>query len=214
MLLADIKMINISIIEDDNTIMSTVVDFLSNQPNISVIGYHASVEELQESYTNYTKHPNVVILDIDLPGASGISGIKSIKQYWPKADIIMFSVIDDSESIYQSLCEGSVGFITKDLSMKEILNAVLDVAEGRGIMSPSIARKVAEFFHVKKKMDEVLTTREIEIVNGITDGLSYKLVAYKLNVSIDTVRKHIKNVYKKLQIHSKAELISKYFKNH
>ena len=69
-------------------------------------------------------------------------------------------------------------------------------------------------WYVKKKMDEVLTTREIEIVNGITDGLSYKLVANKLNVSIDTVRKHIKNVYKKLQIHSKAELLSKYFKNH
>ncbi len=204
-------MINVSIVEDDKIIGNAVVHFLSTQSNISVIGHHPSLEELQDSFKNYTEHPNVVILDIVLPGASGISGIKTIKDHWPEADIIMFSVMDDSESIYQSLCEGAIGYITKDLSMQEVLNAVEDVAAGKGIMSSSIARKVAEHFHVKKKMDEGLTPREMDIVHGITEGLSYKLLAHKLGISIDTVRKHIKSVYKKLQINSKAQLMSKYF---
>jgi DNA-binding NarL/FixJ family response regulator len=85
------------------------------------------------------------------------------------------------------------------------------VYEGKGIMSPSIARKVAEYFHPKKSMHEVLTSREIDIVNGIIEGLSYKLVADKLNISIDTVRKHIKNIYKKLHINSKSQLLQQYF---
>lgn len=203
--------INVAIIEDDKFIGNAVVSFLSAQKNISVIGHHSSLEELQSSFHQYTSAPHVVILDIVLPGVTGISGIKTIKERWPDSDIIMFSVMDDGESIYQSLCEGAIGYITKELSMPEMLNAVEDVAAGKGIMSPSIARKVAEHFHVKKKQEEGLTPREMDIVHGITEGLSYKLIAVKLNISIDTVRKHIKSIYRKLQINSKAQLISRYY---
>lgn len=206
-------MINVAIIEDDKLIGNSVLTFLCGQPNIDVVLHVNSLEELYIQFPNVNVHPNVVLLDIVLPGASGITGIKRIKEAWPNADIIMFSVMDDGESIFHSLCEGAVGYITKEFSMDEVKNAIEDVAAGRGIMSPSIARKVAEHFHVKKKLDENLTPREKDIVYGITEGLSYKLLANKLGISIDTVRKHIKSVYKKLQINSKGELISKYFTN-
>ena len=97
--------------------------------------------------------------------------------------------------------------------MESLRDALIDVYEGRGSMSPSIARKVAEYFHPKKKLSESLTTREVDVVNGILEGLSYKLLASKLEISIDTVRKHIKNIYRKLQINSKSQLMSQYFNN-
>lgn len=204
-------MINVAIIEDDKLIGNSVLTFLCSQPNMNVVVHVNSLEELYSQFPIVKQQPNVVLLDIVLPGASGITGIKRIKEEWPDADIIMFSVMDDGESIFQSLCEGAVGYITKEFSMDEVKHAIEDVASGKGIMSSSIARKVAEHFHVRKKWDDNLTPREQDIVQGITEGLSYKLLASKLGISIDTVRKHIKSVYKKLQINSKGELISKYF---
>lgn len=204
-------MINVAIIEDDKLIGNSVLTFLCSQPNMNVVVHVNSLEELYSQFPIVKQQPNVVLLDIVLPGASGITGIKRIKEEWPDADIIMFSVMDDGESIFQSLCEGAVGYITKEFSMDEVKHAIEDVAAGKGIMSSSIARKVAEHFHVRKKWDDNLTPREQDIVQGITEGLSYKLLASKLGISIDTVRKHIKSVYKKLQINSKGELISKYF---
>lgn len=204
-------MINVGIIEDDKLIGHSVFTFLCSQPNINVVTHVNSLEELYIQFPNIKEQPNVVLLDIVLPGASGITGIRRIREEWPEVDIIMFSVMDDGESIFQSLCEGAVGYITKDFSMDEIKNAIEDVATGKGIMSSSIARKVAEHFHTKNKIEEKLTPREKDIVYGITEGLSYKLLANKLGISIDTVRKHIKSVYKKLQINSKGELISRFF---
>lgn len=206
-------MIKVAIVEDDKLIGQSVLAFLCSQPNMNVVIHVNSLEELYTQFPSVKEKPNVVLLDIVLPGASGITGIKRIKEEWPEADIIMFSVMDDGESIFQSLCEGAVGYITKEFSMDEVKHAIEDVAAGKGIMSSSIARKVAEHFHVRKKWDDNLTSREQDIVQGITEGLSYKLLASKLGISIDTVRKHIKSVYKKLQINSKGELISKYFTN-
>lgn len=204
-------MIKIAIVEDDKVIGISIYTYLSSQPNMEVVSYTNSLEELKKQFSKVETHPDIVLLDIVLPGISGISGIKHIKEAWPEADIIMFSVMDDGESIFQSLCEGAVGYITKEFSMEEVKHAIEDVAAGKGIMSSSIARKVAEHFHVRKKWNENLTPREQDIVLGITEGLSYKLLADKLGISIDTVRKHIKSVYKKLQINSKGELLSRYF---
>lgn len=206
-----VEMITTALIEDDKLIGDVVDQFLQSQTDITVIGHYSSIEEFKTLDFKSITAPNIVLLDIVLPGISGIAGIKSIKEKWPETDIIMFSVMDDGESIFQSLCEGAVGYITKDLSMEDVKQALIDVSCGKGIMSPSIARKVAEHFHVKTKFDESLSPREKDIVQGITEGLSYKLLAFKLGISIDTVRKHIKSVYKKLQINSKAQLMSKYF---
>lgn len=207
------KLIKIGIIEDDKVIGHSLQSFLNQQEHIEVIHYFNSIEEVESAFRRNKSidAPDIILLDIVLPGMSGISGIKLLKKNWQTTDIIMFSVMDDGENIFQSLCEGAVGYITKDLKMADVLQAIEDVASGKGIMSPSIARKVAESFHVKKKIEVGLSPREKEIVQGIIEGLSYKLLALKLGISIDTVRKHIKSIYKKLQINSKAQLMSKFY---
>ncbi len=206
-------MINICIVEDDMIIGNAVKTFLSSKSDVNVLGYYGSIEEIRQQHKKSNLKPDILLLDIVLPGLSGIAGIKLLKELWPDVDIIMFSVMDDGESIFKSLCDGAVGYITKDFSMEDIYLAVRDVSEGKGIMSPSIARKVAEHFHIKRKLENDLTPREMDIVHGMTEGLSYKLLASKLGISIDTVRKHIKNIYRKLQINSKGQLISKFYSN-
>jgi DNA-binding NarL/FixJ family response regulator len=206
-------MIKVLIIEDDIIIRNNVVHFLSSQEYINVCGEFSSIENFNASVYEKEISPDVVLLDIVLPGLSGIEGIRFIKDRYPKTLILMFSVMDDGFSIFRSLCEGAIGYITKEFTMESLRNALIDVYEGRGSMSPSIARKVAEYFHPKKKLSESLTPREVDIVNGIIEGLSYKLLASKLEISIDTVRKHIKNIYRKLQINSKSQLMSRYFNN-
>jgi DNA-binding NarL/FixJ family response regulator len=206
-------MIKVLIIEDDIIIRKNVVHFLSSQDYINVFGEFSSIENFNASVCEKEISPDVVLLDIVLPGLSGIEGIRFIKDRYPKTLILMFSVMDDGFSIFRSLCEGAIGYITKEFTMESLRDALIDVYEGRGSMSPFIARKVAEYFHPKKKLSESLTTREVDVVNGILEGLSYKLLASKLEISIDTVRKHIKNIYRKLQINSKSQLMSQYFNN-
>lgn len=204
-------MIEVLIIEDDAIISDSVKDYLSQQPNMKIFASFPSIEAFRSAQFTKVDSPDVVLLDIVLPGISGIDGIHFIKDRFPMTSIIMFSVMDDGFSIFRSLCEGAIGYLTKDFTLTSLKNALVDVFEGKGSMSPSIARKVAEYFHPKKKLSEGLTVREIDIVNGIIEGLSYKLIASKLEISIDTVRRHIKNIYRKLEINSKAELMNRYF---
>ena len=203
-------MINVLIIEDDAVIQSAVEEFLNQQSIMNVVGNFYSIEEFKLALP-LGKNPHVVLLDIVLPGISGIQGLHHIRNVFPNAGVIMFSVMDDGHSIFQSLCEGAVGYLSKEFTLESLSSAIIDVFEGRGSMSPSIARKVAEHFHPKKKLSEELTNREVDIVNGIIDGLSYKMLASRYEISIDTARKHIKNIYRKLQVNSKAQLISQYF---
>jgi len=203
--------IKLLIIEDDRQIREAVTSHLLGQACIGTVTAFASIEAFREAAVRPLQHPDVVLLDIVLPGISGIEGIRTIKERHPSANIIMFSVMDDGFNLFRSLCEGAVGYITKDVPLEGVATAVRDVFEGKGIMSPSIARKVVAYFHPKKSLHEVLTNREMDIVNGIIDGLSYKLVAGKLDISIDTVRKHIKNTYRKLHINSRSQLMQHYF---
>jgi DNA-binding NarL/FixJ family response regulator len=208
---SECEKIRVIVIEDDRQITDTVTQHLSSQQDMEVLSCYGSIEDFKKGAHMLKKSPDVVLLDIVLPNMSGIEGIHLIKQQWPSTNVIIFSVMDDGFNLFRSLCEGAVGYLTKDVPLPGVLTAIRDVYEGKGIMSPSIARKVAEYFHPKKSMHEVLTSREIDIVNGIIEGLSYKLVADKLNISIDTVRKHIKNIYKKLHINSKSQLLQQYF---
>lgn len=207
----NMRAIRFMIVEDDLLIKNTVIQHLMQEENIRVLGSFSCIEELRQSFNLINEPPDVILLDIVLPGMSGVDGIHIIKQQWPSPSIIMFSVMDDGFNLFRSLCEGATGYLTKDVPLSGVSTAIRDVFEGKGIMSPSIARKVAEYFHPKRQLHEVLTSREIEIVNGIIEGLSYKLVADKLNISIDTVRKHIKNIYRKLHINSKSQLVQQYF---
>ncbi len=203
-------MINLAIVEDNASIRDSLFQYLSmDKINFSNIYTYNSVEDLLAIPVNSIAI-DIVLLDINLPGMSGIKGIAYIKEKYSKAEIMMVSVMEDSESVFNSLCAGAAGFITKDTALEKIKESIITLFKGGSPITPHIARKVVEFFNPKKKFKDDLTPRERDIVQGIVDGLSYKMIADRLNISHDTVRKHILSTYRKLQINSKGELIAKF----
>jgi DNA-binding NarL/FixJ family response regulator len=150
--------------------------------------------------------PDIVILDVSLPEISGLEAIPLILEKFPKVHIVMNTIHDDAETIFNALKLGAVGYIDKHemgIGIEEILHTV---SLGGGYMTPAIARKVITHFQTPSTHFKTLTKREKEIAEAILDGLSYKLIGDKFHISLDTVRMHIKNVYKKLNINSKGEL--------
>ena len=141
---------------------------------------------------------------------TGIQGIQHIRQFLPEADIVMLTSFEDDENIFNALTAGACSYISKRTSLAKIQEALFVIHRGGSYMSPSIARKIARHFMPKvNEKTNLLTPRQYEIVEGLVDGLSYKLIADKLDISIDTVRFHIKRIYRALEVNSKAELIRK-----
>jgi DNA-binding NarL/FixJ family response regulator len=169
-----------------------------------------SVEEMLEYLESYPK-PDVMLMDIQLPGMTGIEGMKIFQEKYPEIEIIMLTVYHDSHKIFDSLKAGASGYLLKHTSLPEIKEAIDLLLSGGAPMSPQIARKVITHFNEtgQKQTESNLTAREQDIVNGLVDGLSYKMIADRLSISIDTVRAHIRNMYKKLHVNSKAEVIAK-----
>lgn len=203
--------IHLAIIEDDPLVRESLVNFLGENPAIRVGLVCNSMEEFQER-TKIQPIPTVdlMLLDIGLPGLSGIAGIRHIREKYPEADIVMLTTFEETDMIFQALCAGACSYIAKRTSLVHIREAVFTVHRGGSYMSPSIARKIAEHFMPKApKEGEVLSPRQKEIVRGLVDGLSYKMIADKLDISLDTVRDHIKRIYRALEVNSKAEVIRK-----
>lgn len=203
-------MIAISIVEDDHIVREGVEKYLNGLEDIVCVSSCETVEKLL-ILISAESHPDVILMDIGLPGMSGISGIKLITERFPDISLIMFTIHNDPHRIFQSLCSGASGYLLKNTSFQKIAEAIRIVAAGGSFMSPQIARKVIEFFRTEKKLETEtsLTDKEKEIVLGLVDGLSYKMIADRLFVTIETVRTHIKNIYKKLHVHCKAEVIRK-----
>lgn len=203
-------MIFIGIVEDDEEIRKAIVRYLNNQQGLSCDIAAGSMEELLSMLTAESA-PNVLIMDLGLPGMSGIDGISIVKKRFPAIDIIVFSVYNDSRKIFNSLQAGATGYLLKNTPLPEIKAGIELLASGGSPMSPQIARKVIEFFGPTRsnKTPSSLSDKENEIVVAIVDGLSYKLIADRLNISIETVRFHIKSIYRKLHVHGKAEVIAK-----
>ena len=203
-------MAQVGIIEDNKKIRQLMQRYLDMQEDMSCPVATESVEEMFDYLTTYP-HPNVLLMDIQLPGMSGIEGMKIIQQKYPDIEIIMLTVYHDSHKIFDSLKAGASGYLLKHTSLPEIKDAIELLMQGGAPMSPQIARKVITHFNDRgqKQQESNLTNREQDIVNGLVDGLSYKLIADRLDISIDTVRAHIRNIYKKLHVNSKAEVIAK-----
>jgi DNA-binding NarL/FixJ family response regulator len=158
--------------------------------------------------------PDVILMDIDLPGMNGIEAVGQINQTYPDMVIIMQTVFNDNERIFQSITAGASGYLLKNTSPARILEAIREAATGGAPMTPSIAHKILDVFRSKKpalpaKEQSQLNERQQEILQCIFNGMSYKLIADKLFISADTVRYHVKNIYEILHVHSRDELISK-----
>jgi DNA-binding NarL/FixJ family response regulator len=201
-------MISIAIIEDNEKIRAFVKQELSDDPEFEVLYDAASVEEFCSGEI-VSGELQVLLLDINLPGVSGLEALRSLKGMLPQTDIIIFTIRDNSDDIFKAFCAGASGYLIKSTSIDNIKRGIHNVVNGDGAISPSVARKMIEYFNPRSALSEPLSEQEMQIVQFITDGFSYKLIADKLLISINTVRYHIKKIYRKLHINSKAELISK-----
>lgn len=204
-------MLTLAIVEDVAVIRENLTAYFTGQEEFDVLAAAGSMEAFFELLKEGVV-PDVVLSDIGLPGMNGIDGIKKIKDKHPATDVIMLSVFNDSEQIFKSICAGATGYVLKDTPLPELKKAILDVHAGGSYMTPSIARKVMEYFSPRKSSGELLSAKEKQVVVAMTEGLSYKLIADRLSLSIDGVRFHIKNIYRKLEVNSKAEVIGKYHK--
>lgn len=201
----------IGIVEDNKKIRDLIQRYLDMQKDMECPVAVDSVEEMLEYLEEHQK-PDVILMDIQLPGMSGIKGMEIIKSKYPEVEIMMLTVYHDSHKIFDSLKAGASGYLLKHTSLPEIKESIENLLKGGAPMSPQIARKVISHFNEeapKKNENSMLTNREQDIVNGLVDGLSYKLIADRYDISIDTVRAHIRNIYKKLHVNSKAEVIAK-----
>jgi DNA-binding NarL/FixJ family response regulator len=200
----------IALIEDEASVRSSVKTYIKKQPEFECGIVADSVESFLEQLKSEPT-PDVVLMDLKLPGLSGISGISYLKEKFPTMEFIVFSSYGDWELVFDSLRAGAAGYLLKGADLGEIKNAVELVYSGGAPMSPEIAKKVIKYFSSDKvtKAGELLTIKERQVVDGLVEGLSYKMIAGKLGISIDTVRFHIKHVYRKLHVNSKAEVIGK-----
>ncbi|MEL7531527.1 MAG: response regulator transcription factor [Bacteroidota bacterium] len=203
-------MIRLGIIEDHQDSRDVLTAFFANQLGFEVILAAESVEAFLAELDLHEHKMDVLLLDINLPGITGIEGIKGIKSKLPKTDIIMLTLHEDSRHIFQALCAGAVGYLVKGTPLPKIKAAVESVQSGGSAMSPQVARKVVDYFQpAKQNQHSPLTPKENQIVEGLVDGLSYKLIADRYSIGIETVRTHIKNIYKKLHVNSKSEVVAK-----
>lgn len=204
-------MISVAIIEDIADIRESIKEFISLQQDMICVLAVDSVEDFLSQVTEDTSM-DVLLLDIDLPGISGISGMEFIKEKFPKIDIIMVTIYEDHEKIFSALKAGAAGYLLKTTPFPKLKEAIIDIHSGGAPMEPIIARKVIQFFNQPNKTNDSkanLTTKEKQIVNYLVDGFTYKKTADALNNSIETIRHHVKSIYKKLHINSRAELMKK-----
>lgn len=201
--------IQVIIIEDDPIIRSSLAILIDGTTGFSCARKHDSVEDFFTQPPVDT--PDVVLLDIDLPGQSGIDAIASIKETLPDTDILMMTVHDNPQMVFNALKRGANGYLTKNMQPLKILEAIREVRAGGAPMSTHIARMVIESFQMTAK--NPLSGREQEVLRLLCQGLSYRSIADKLFISEDTVHFHIKNIYKKLHVHSKAAAVSKAYRD-
>ncbi len=202
-------MVKIVIIEDNVFARTGWETLLNSEQGFVVLNAYSSCEEAIESES--IKSADVVLLDICLPGISGIEGAEKISLINPKTMIIMISIQEDDKSIFGSLTAGAIGYLHKSVAPDDLIDAIKVALKGGAPMSPEIARKVLKSFHKIKPeyQQEILSDKEIQILDFLAAGKSYKTIADEIFLSVDGVKYHIRSIYEKLQVHSRAEAVSK-----
>lgn len=208
-------MIKLVIYDDSAERRESLELLLSLNEEITCIGSFSDCSKVVEQIKELK--PDIVLMDIRMPIVDGIQGTQKIKEISPETKIIIQTVIDDDDNIFNSLKAGAEGYILKSTPGDKIIQSILDVYNGGAVITPSIALRITKFFNViqeqKPKDFEPLTQREKEVLKLLTDGLSYKMVAAKLDVSYYTVNAHIRKIYQKLSVNSLGEAVSLALKN-
>ena len=208
------KKIRVVIFEDNRNLRESLFNLLETSDQFTCVGAFAHCERVVENIEE--TQPDVILMDIELPLVNGIEAVRMIKEKYPDVKILMETIFEEDEKIFQSICNGAQGYILKNTPPDEILNAIKEIYEGGAPMSPVIASKVLRMFksNLSNQLDSSfnLSSREKEILKCLVEGMSYKMIADSCFISADTVNGHIKNIYKKLQVHSKGEAVAKAIK--
>ena len=193
------------IVEDDQEIRNSFSLIVNSSQKFMVINAYANCEDAIDNINR--DKPEIVLMDIELPGMNGIQGTKIIKEKSPQSEIIMVTVYEDSELVFEALKAGASGYITKSANYMELLSALEEIVKGGAPMSSRIARMVIDNYHVNP--NSPLTKRETEILQLISEGKTYTQISEELLISKQTAKTFIKNIYAKLQVNSKAEAVAK-----
>jgi len=208
------KEIRVAIFEDNRSLRESLFDLLESRTGFICVGAFAHCERVIENIEETL--PDVILMDIELPVVSGIEAVRQIRERYPEVKILMETIFEEDEKIFLSICNGAQGYILKNTPPDGILNAIREIYEGGAPMTPIVASKVLRLFktNLSRDPDESfqLSTREKEILKCLVEGMSYKMIADSCFISADTVNGHIKNIYKKLQVHSKSEAVVKAIK--
>src|SRR5688572_33354185 len=204
--------IRIIIFEDNDKLRESLAYLLKSQPEYEMAGDYNNCNEAATITRVY--QPDVVLMDIDMPGESGINGVRFVKEARPQTSVIMYTIFEDDEKLFQCLCAGANGYLLKKTSPSHLFEAIQQVAEGGAPMSPSIARKVLNSFQQGKSKQYSLSAREVEVLQLLIKGYSAKMIAAELSISFDTARFHLKNIYSKLHVNCGKEAIAKALSEH
>ena len=206
--------LRIAIFDDNKNIRESITMLLKTEPAFEVVGCFSHVLDCVEDVKECK--PDVVLMDIEMPGMTGIEGVKIIKNELPHVQVLMQTVFEDDDRVFDSICAGASGYILKNHLNTKLVDAIMELQYGGSPMSPSIARKVLGKLqqmpqHIKPEQapDYHLTPREKEVLACIVNGLSYKMIGDQLNISYETVRSHVKKIYEKLHVASLTEAVAK-----
>ncbi len=210
--MSEMKMIGVSIVEDDAILREALMEAVELDGALVLRGAFADAEAFLASLAHVA--PDVVIMDLNLPGMGGIAAIQQLKTVLPRAQALVCTVQDDDDSLFNALCAGATGYLLKDASPAQVAAAVKELAAGGSPMGPGIARRVLHSFQkprkAKKEID-LLTERERQVLDQLAQGYRYKEIADRLALSIETVRTHVRNLYDKLHVSSRTDALNKLF---
>jgi DNA-binding NarL/FixJ family response regulator len=206
-------MIRVVVVEDRRELREGLSALIDGTEGYRCVRSYGSMEEALAGIARDT--PDVVLLDIGLPGMSGIDGARVLKQRLPSARILMLTVYEDDERIFEALCAGATGYLLKKTPPARLLGDLKEAVDGGAPMSPEVARRVVELFRTiqpPRTVDYHLTPHETRLLRLLVDGHNYKTAAVELGVSVNTISFHMRHVYDKLQVHSKSEAVAKALK--
>ncbi|MBK8086631.1 MAG: response regulator transcription factor [Chitinophagaceae bacterium] len=203
-------MITALVLYEDNTRLRQSMEMLLDEASgYKVTGSFSDCDNVIDDLKNC--NPEMVIMDIDMPGIGGIEGVKRIKQNYPEVKVVMHTVFDDDNRIFESICAGADGYLLKNTAPLKLIQMLEDLMQGGAAMSPFVAQRVFQYFRQNNKVNDEfhLTAREKEILELLVKGNSYKMIADKTAISIDTVKKHLQNIYHKLHVNCGTEAVAK-----
>ncbi len=206
--------ITVCIVEDDQLVRESLAELVSRTPGFECLSHYPNAEAALVDIPE--RKPQVVLMDINLPGMSGIDCVAKLKVVWPKILVVMLTVYENTDQIYQALAAGASGYMLKSASPNMILEAVQEVHRGGSPMSTHIARKVVQSFQKNStynKLTEGLSRREQEVLDLLAEGFLYKEIASKLEISFETVHTYVRRIYEKLHVRSRTEAVAKYLRH-